>query len=430
MSVPTEIVSTQDLAPGMYIAELDRPWLETPFLFQGFTISSEAEIAELQRYCDYVHVECRPGAEPPSAPLRTPLRAERGVRDTPRKAGLLARLAGVWGRKPPPTPKHNGPGSFYVDTSEAQVEMPRARSVYDESSATFGEMMERIREGGKVDTEVLDAAVTPMIESLLRNQDAMTWLALIKRTDDYTYGHSVSCAIYAIAFGRHLGLPKEDLKTLGLGGMLLDVGKTRMPKGLLAKPAKLTDEEFALMRTHVGLGEQILGTELDPRVLQMVRHHHERYDGSGYPDGLEGPGIPVFARIAGIVDCYDALITPRAYAPAVSAFDAMRELHKAAGREFQAEMVEQFIQAIGMFPNGALVELSTGEVGVVVEQNRARRLRPKIVVILDRDKQALAEPRTLDLNVYPAEPGEPDAKWIDCGLEVGAHGIDPGKYYL
>ena len=134
--------------------------------------------------------------------------------------------------------------------------------------------------------------------------------------------------------------------------------------------------------------------------------------------------------IAGIVDFYDALITPRPYARAVSAFDAMRELDKRANTEFQAEMVEQFIQAVGVFPNGALVELSSGEVGVVVEQNRVRRLRPKVTVILDHNKQSLPIPHTVDLHELPSEPRETNAIWIDRGLESGAYGIRPGDYFL
>jgi cyclic di-GMP phosphodiesterase len=182
----------------------------------------------------------------------------------------------------------------------------------------------------------------------------------------------------------------------------------------------------------VHFGEEIVRETrgLDSRVLMMVRSHHERYDGSGYPDGLKGQDIPVFARIAGIVDFYDALITQRAYAPQVSSYDAMRQLHKLAGVEFQSEMVDHFVQAIGMFPNGALVELSSGEIGIVIEQNRVRRLRPKVMVILDRDHAALEQPKIVDLRQLPAEPGEKGSIWIERGLESGAYGIDPMEYYL
>jgi HD-GYP domain-containing protein (c-di-GMP phosphodiesterase class II) len=340
---------------------------------------------------------------------------------------LLLRLRRA--KPPPPAPP---PGEFYEDTVEIKVEIGQAQDAHAQASAVVAETMESIRRGGKLDVAVLNAVVSPMIDSLLRNRDALAWLSRIKQTDDYTYGHSVSCAIYAIAFGRHLGLPREDLETLGLGGLLLDVGQTRVPRELLGKKEPLTPKELAAVRAHVAHGVAILSEHdgLDPRVLAMVKWHHERYDGGGYPEGLKGPDIPVFARIAGVVDFYDALITPRVYAPAISPFDATRELNKRADSEFQSEMVEQFIQAVGVFPNGALVELSTGEVAIVVDQNRARRLRPKIMLILDRDKRPIAAPRTIDLREHPAEPGDKQALWIDRGLPTGAYGIDSAEYYL
>ena len=428
-----QAVSTRDLTQGMYVSRLDRPWLETPFLFQGFMIKSQQEIDELRRYCDIVYIQASDAAGRKAA-----RGAKRGNTRLPASAGtslkpsLMRRVAQWLKKSGPGAGAEPAPGEFYADTADVKEELPRAKDVYTRASASFRDTMDRIRAGGQMDVRILEQVVNPMIESLIRNRDAMTWLSRIKQADDYTYGHSVSCAIYAIAFGRHLGLPKEDLEILGLGGLLLDVGKTRIPRELLAKPGELTAQETRLMREHVRHSEVIVRAhrELDPRVLEMVRSHHERYNGTGYPDGLKGPDIHVFARIGGIVDFYDALITPRAYAPAVSSFDAMRELNKRSNSEFQAEMVEQFIQAIGIFPNGALVELSTGEVGVVVEQNRVRRLRPKVMLILDAEKRPFPEPALVDLRERASEPGEKDAVWIDHGFESGAYGIDPADYYL
>jgi HD-GYP domain-containing protein (c-di-GMP phosphodiesterase class II) len=423
----TEQVATEDLVPGMYVAELDRPWLETPFLFQGFQIKDQHEVAELRRYCRYVYVTTKHPAGG---------RQQRGVSTgtqprARRRASIVRRLLTSLRLRPRRSPSPP-PGEFYEDTVEIKVEVARAKDVHANAATVLTETMERIRSGGKLDIAILNNVVSPMIDSLLRNRDALAWLSRMKQTDDYTYGHSVSCAIYAIAFGRHLGLPRDDLETLGLGGLLLDVGKTRVSRDLLAKRGPLTPQELAAAHAHVQHGVAIVSEhpDLDPRVVQMVKWHHERYDASGYPDKLKGPDIPVFARIAGIVDFYDALITPRAYAPAISSFDATRELNKRANTEFQAEMVEQFIQAVGVFPNGALVELSTGEVGVVMEQNRVRRLRPKVMLILDNKKRAVAAPSRIDLREHPAEPGEKQAVWIERGLPPGAYGINPAEFYL
>jgi putative nucleotidyltransferase with HDIG domain len=400
-------VSTGDLSVGMYVARLDRPWLETPFLFQGFRIKTAQEIEELARYCRAVFVDesVNAGAAPGPAPS-----GGNG-------AGATA---------------ERQPGSFYKDLVPVVREAPLAREAHETASSTYAATMETVRCGGRLDLQTLQSVVTPMMESVLRNQDAITWLARIRAADDYTYGHSVTCSVYAIAFGRHLGLPKDELQVLGLGALLFDVGKTRIPKDLLNKTGPLTDEEHAIMRGHVEHGVAIVRETagVDERVIAMVRSHHERYDGSGYPDGLMGPDIPVYARIAGVVDFYSALTSSRPYAPARSSYDAMRELHRRSRGEFQTEMVDNFVQAIGMFPNGALVELSTGEIGIVIEQNRVRRLRPKVLIVLDDARLPLERLRSVDLRELPSEPGTSGAVWIERGLEPGAFGIDPADYYL
>jgi len=163
----------------------------------------------------------------------------------------------------------------------------------------------------------------------------------------------------------------------------------------------------------------------------MIATHHERFDGSGYPHSLKGDAIPLLGRIAGIVDCYDAMISERSYAKAKSAYDAVRELKRLGDVAFPSALVELFIQAVGVFPTGTLVELNTGEVGIVIGQNRFRRLRPEVMLILDSKKQPRQEFTTIDLltcdgNMEKAEP----TLWITRGLERGAYGIDPKEYFL
>jgi HD-GYP domain-containing protein (c-di-GMP phosphodiesterase class II) len=186
-----------------------------------------------------------------------------------------------------------------------------------------------------------------------------------------------------------------------------------------------------LLRKHVEFGLEIARRVdgVDARVLEIIESHHERHNGTGYPQGLQGGQIPVFARIAGIVDAFDAMTTFRPYAEARSTYDAMQQFNALAGVEFQAEMVEQFVQAVGIFPVGTLVELSTGEVGVVIGQNRTRRLRPQIMLLTDEDKTALATFKTIDLRTTLVD-GSGESLYIMCGLPPGAHGLDPSEYYL
>jgi HD-GYP domain-containing protein (c-di-GMP phosphodiesterase class II) len=268
-----------------------------------------------------------------------------------------------------------------------------------------------------------------LVDSVLRNSTAMTLLIRMQQKDDYTSSHSLETAVWALVFGRHLGLDKESLKAVGLGGLVLDVGKTRIPVQLLNKKDNLTDVERAYLQTHVDIGLEILHEQggVDSRVLDMVATHHERFDGSGYPKGWKGNQIPVFGRIGGIADSYAAMTSDRPYANAKSSYDAMRELKFLSDKQFQAEMVEQFIQAIGIFPVGTLVELNTGEVCVVLKEHQSDRLRPELAIILDPDKQPLQKLEVIDLK---KQKGPTRTVWIERGLEPGAYDIDPRDYFL
>ena len=183
---------------------------------------------------------------------------------------------------------------------------------------------------------------------------------------------------------------------------------------------------------HVQFGLDILekSHSLDSRVREMVAHHHERYNGTGYPAGLKGNDIPVFGRIAGIVDAYDAMITQRPYAEQQSSYDALRKLRVLSDVEFQTEIVDQFTRAIGAFPTGTLVELNTGEVAIVTKQNQIRRLRPEVMVIMGPDRKLFDQFRVINLNDETVTPEGGHSLWIERGLPPGEYGIDPTEFYL
>ena len=264
-----------------------------------------------------------------------------------------------------------------------------------------------------------------MVESISRNPDACLWVARLKQHDNYTYQHSLSAAMWSVSLGRQLGLPRHDLRSLAMGCMLMDIGKLRVDPDLLQAQRELTTVEAAEVAGHVSHGLEILREcgIMNQDVIDMVAHHHERYDGSGYPNGLMRDAIPPFARIAAIVDTYDALTTKRHYAKAVSPSDAIKLLYEARDEDFQAELVETFIQAIGIYPAGTLVELSSGEVGVVVAEYRTRRLRPKVMLLLDANKKKLPASKLIDLQEAGPNGGTP-ALSIKKSLEPEAYGID------
>ena len=419
VSIEAQPFPTDQLALGMYVSKLDRPWLETPFLFQGFHIESYEVIEQLRRYCDYVYVDVQRSDRTITLP-----QASVQPEDSEAKAAA--------GDGPEIEPEASTASEEVDDTAVLRAEIPNAKKAHDESSEILAKLFSKIRLGESPEITAVQRTLDPMIDSIMRNEDAMSWLTRMKRKDDYVYDHSLASSVWAMIFGKHLGIPKDDLRVLAMGAVFMDVGKTRISTELLTKQDPLNADEMERLKDHVRFGVEIVSAieGIDPRVIDMVQSHHERYNGTGYPQGLSGTTIPIFARIAGIIDTYDAMTTPRPYAKPVSTYAAIRELHKLAGVEFPAEVVEQFVQAIGIFPVGTLVELNTGEVGVVVAQNRVRRLRPKVMLILDRDKEKLQSFSIVDLRNQLADQGGESSLWIEEGLAPGAYGIDPSEYYI
>ncbi len=420
-------VNTSELKVGHYVARLDRPWLETPFLFQGFHIRDASDIEELQKYCRHVFVDVEQSriSEQDRVALKSGQLNKAVVEDDIETQRHLRVI-----NLPEPDPARTG--HYYEDKVDLGHEMGRAQGIQQNLSAAVSTMLDSLRKGDALDVPLLEEVIDPLVDSVLRNRDAMAWLTRIKAADEYVYQHSIGSSVWAVVFGRHLGFDRETLVAVGLGGMLLDIGKTKIPSEILRKPDRLSDKEMALMRRHVEFSLDILAEagNVDPRIECMVANHHERYNGEGYPGVVKGPDIPVLGRLAGIVDTYDAMVTKRPYANRVSSFDAMRELQRQSNIDFQSEMVDQFVQAVGMFPTGSLIELNTGEVGVVVAQNNYQRLRPEVMIVLDRDKNPHRDFRTIDLRLMPGDRKDRDSIWIDRGLETGAYGIQPSEYFL
>ncbi len=380
----------------MFVAELDRPWLDTPFALQGFYVRSPSDVETLAQYCDYVFVD--------------PLRRQRT------SSPPLA--------KPRPQSRKR---ARYADSVAMRDEFLAARVDLESANAAIARVFDRLRAGGPLEVATVSRAINPLLESVLRNNDAMAALMRIRKKDDYTYSHCLSTAVWAAILGRHLGLDKETLKKLALGAALMDVGKIRVDDALLARATPLDANELQRVREHVDHSIEIVNVAHAERaVVEVVRCHHERHDGSGYLEGLVGSEIPLLARIAGIADSYDAMITARPYAPARSSFQAMQELSDLKGTKFQSELVEQFMQAIGLFPTGSLVELNTGEVGIVVAQNGSRRLKPKVMIVLAPDKRRLAQFTIIDLVQLDGDGGT----WIARDLPPGSYGIDAEEFYL
>jgi HD-GYP domain-containing protein (c-di-GMP phosphodiesterase class II) len=372
-------IPVEDLDLGMYVSRLDRPWRETPFYFQGFYVEQTEELDILKRLCKHVFVVVpdEKGAAPKKKPVPQPHALATYVEEI------------LEGRAPLPD----------EELARFEDEVESAKKYHADLTRVTTDIWDQLREGKQMDPDILRDSVSVMIDSIQRNPNAFVWLARVKEYDSYTYAHAINVSAWVALFGRQLKLPREGIEELALGALCLDIGNIKLPHKLLNKSGRLTAEEWELIKTHVPLGVEILEqTEgIGKQVIAMVASHHERYDGSGYPRGLQADEIPLSAQIAGIVDTYVSITFPRPAGRAVSPDFAVNTLFKQRDQYFKSALVETFIRSIGLYPAGSAVELSTGEVAVVVAQDRHHKLRPRIMLILDRDKQPYESYPIIDL---------------------------------
>ncbi len=406
----------------MYVSELDRPWIESRFLFQGFEIRAEEEIAELLHLCKYVYIETDVEYENGRARPRQP--ATVGAPDPTEFAAkrigfeILDKFADTPAIKPP----------RYLDRWSVENELPQARELIGKTKILVDTILEDVRLGRSLDSQTAKQSVAGMVQSVLRNPDALVWFNHLKNKDEYTSQHSLRVCVLALTFGRHLEFSGEELNLLGIGALLHDIGKMRVPVELLNKPGRLTSEEFELIKTHVPRGVEILSRTpgIPAPAIEVARSHHERFDGSGYSVGLKGQHISLFGQIGAIVDSYDAITSDRSYHKGMSAHDALRKMYEWRRKDFHETLVEQFIQCMGIYPIGSVVEMNTGSIGVVVSVNRLRRLRPRVALVLDAGKKPYHSPRIIDL-VSEEAHGE-NAVLIRNVLPAGSFGINAVDY--
>jgi HD-GYP domain-containing protein (c-di-GMP phosphodiesterase class II) len=320
--------------------------------------------------------------------------------------------------------------TVYRDVKAFEQELPRARDTYVRTEAVFDKIVRDIEAGGHLHLEQVDEAASDLVDSIIANPDALMWVTRLRGEDTRTYAHGLRVAVYLLTLGRHLGFPRNELRHLGMIGMLLDIGKMKIPRELLERRGKLTETEFATVRRHVALGLEMLvqSSGVSEDVMEGVAQHHERLNGSGYPYKLEGDAIGVYGRMAGLADCFAAMLAPRPYAEPSAPADVLLSLFEWSGELFQASLVERFVQAIGVFPVGSLVELSSGHVAVVVRHNRVRRLQPKVLVLTDSKKVLRERPKEFDLMNHQKDSKGRSVR-IVRGLPSGAHGIDETRFF-
>lgn len=350
-------IKTSGLRPGMFVTALDRLWLHTPFPPDGFYIRDHKHIAELCRYCTFVYIDPRKSRAAPARPLAPAVHLP--------VASLAPQVA----------------------SQSVGDEMPWARHALEALANGARRMIRDVRSGRLPDLHTLNTSLNAAVDSIQRCPDALLWLIRIEPPTGYLCRRACGTAVTAAFYGYRLGFDQTAIRELMLGGLLLDIGKSEIPITIMAKSQALTEVEFGMLRKHVDHAQGMvrLMTDVPERVMEMVSSHHERFDGSGYPQQQRGAEIPLFARIAGIVDTFDAMTQERHYAPAVSAHTALRYLNGQRHAKFDDALLQEFIHAMGIYPTGTWVELLDGSVGIVCAQDTGWPLTPSVAVMLDRD---------------------------------------------
>lgn len=391
-------VYTTDLKKGMYVAELDRPWVGTPFLFQGFVVQNEEDIKELRTHCEFVYVD---------GELSTPDAVPHLL--TTKQKALGDKEIGV---------------SSFSETG-FRKSLTESYGVYKDARKWIDTMLGDFRLGRSVDTKKARVLVTQLADQVIKNPDALIWLTYLKERDEYTATHCINVCILALSFGRELKLDKDSLHKLGMGTLLHDIGKMKVPDEILNKPGRLTKDEFEIIKAHPSDGHAMLinDHEIDPASLHVVLHHHERLDGGGYPDGLSEEEIPLLTRISSIVDVYDAITSDRCYHDSVAPSTALENLFKWASGNFDISLLERFIKCLGIYPIGSVVQLNSGEVGVVVATDEDRRLKPTVLLVLNPAGKEYERRRLVNLSSTMWEKTGKSLS-IQKVFEPGAKGIN------
>lgn len=393
-------ISVDELTFGVYISKLDRPWTETPFVFQGFVLKSDKQIDVLKKYCKHVFID--------------PEKAER--QEVGRvTADDLAKVRGT---------------TVYKEAASVEVELPHARNALAKTTVVVNELSRAVEIGNAIDSTRSHEAAAQITESVVRNPDAMALLIKLQEKGGATLSRAVGISVMMTIFGRFLQLPQDRIQILGMLGLLQDVGKLKLPSELATRgPAN--DAERELYRTHVNHSVRILSDTpgLPPELPGLASLHHERFDGTGYPRGLRGSAIAISGLIAGIVDSFDTLTAPKPFGENLSPANALSLIYKERGKGFHPALVEQFIQCIGVFPVGSVVELNSGEVAIVIAQNMVRRMQPRIMVVQDANGRTMVPYKMLDLMKEPKVRADEPYR-IQRSLEYNSVKIDPRELFL
>jgi len=394
-------VYSEDLEPGMFVSELDRDWSETSFLLQGFNIISTSDIEEVKRQCKFVYVDFKSDEEFKHYKLETTTSASY-------REQIKSSL-----------PKKN---------YNLRENLKPALSRRTKSSALMKNVLDKIMLGQDFDLHAVRDTVRENVKSVLKNEEAMLMMTMLKSTNEDVAEHSLNVSILAIGFAQSLGYSELELEDIGMAALLHDIGQVRVNKSILSKKGKLNQNERMEMSKHTQYGFDLLASKSDltPSCIDVVLSHHERLSGQGYPRGLQGEQISQNVRLVSIIEVFEALTSNQTYRKGMSVMDAYKVLMAGKSTHFDEKLILNFIKWRSIYPPGSIVEMANGEVGIVIKAHKEHKLKPRVLLVLNEYKQIRKE-RLIDMSKLDLDAESKPYKIVKA-FENMAFGIDLQEY--
>lgn len=398
-------IKVEQLTLGMHLKEFCGSWMDHPFWRTGFVVTDPKDItAILASSVREVWIDSEKGVDVPSgvaavSEAQSDVQVEEQLQQESNQKRELSPVS-------------------------VSVELQRAAKICAQSKQAVISMFQEARMGKAVDTGEARQLVEEISDSVARNPGALISLARLKTADDYTYMHSVAVCAMMVGLAKQLGLDEEQTRLAGMAGLMHDLGKALMPMEVLNKPGKLTEAEFNIIKTHPVEGHRLLLTSRDVQhvVLDVCLHHHEKTDGSGYPEGLKDEEISLFAKMGAVCDVYDAITSDRPYKLGWDPAESLRKMAEWAKGHFDAKVFQAFVKSLGIYPIGSLVKLTSGRLGVVVDQTGKSLTAPVVKVFFSTKSNMRIIPELVDLSqplvTEKIVSREDPAKWRFANLNA------------